>query len=69
MDILEQAFEEEQGRKGALVELAHAKKDPSRLEPTGYCLNCYEDVGEHQLFCNGACARDYHQKKQLQNGR
>jgi len=67
MDILEQAFEEEQGRKGALVELAHAKKDPQRLEPTGYCLNCFEDVTDGHLFCDGACADAYTARMKLKS--
>ncbi len=67
MDFLEQAFEEEQGRLDNTVRRVGSQTD--HLEPTGYCLNCYEDVADNQLFCNGACATDYTEKKKRQKGR
>ena len=35
------------------------------VTPTGYCLNCEEQVGPHKLFCDTTCRDDYEKRERL----
>lgn len=64
MDSLEQAFEEEQSRLDRSIKQT-ATSAVAKTEATGYCLNCYEDISDGQLFCNGKCADAFHAKQKF----
>ena len=64
MDFLEQAFAEEQGRLDKSIQRVGETK-AEKVEPTGYCLHCYEDLTEGKLFCNGKHADAYTAKQKF----
>lgn len=60
-------FTDESDRASALeaaaidigIEQARAKAGKLEFEPTGFCLNCGENLEEGKRFCDKDCADDH----------
>nr|BDD47745.1 hypothetical protein 8 [Piscirickettsiaceae bacterium] len=62
MDIADQAEQQEAMQREVAIQAARANSGP-KLQHTGECHYCTEEIEPPKLFCNSHCAKRYEHSK------